>query len=491
MSRIILVVLACALTIPAHSSAQQGPLQAAAAFLGTSGLRSLQFTATGQSFVLGQPPTATEPWPVRPVKSYEVSLDYGTNAMRVEQVLTMPTPQPRGGGAPFNGEQRQVQFVRGAFAWNETPPPAGAQTPGVQPQPTAAAERLLWMWAASPQGPIKAAGSNARVRDAASGAEVTYTVGGRYPMLAVINKAGQIERVQATLPNDVLGDMLVVTTYSGYKDFGGVQFPSRIVQTQGGHPTLDLTITSVTANPLVDITVPDAVRNAAAPAPPTATSQKVADGLFWIAGGSHHSLAADMGDHIVVIEGPQNEARSEAVIAEVKKVIPSKPIRFVVNTHVHFDHSGGLRTFVDEGATVVTQQANVAFYEKAWAAPRTVMPDRLSKSGKKPVFQGVADRAELKGTNSRVIELHVLRGNPHNEQILVAWLPAEKVLFQADMMNPPAPNAQVPPPTPTITNFAENLRRLKIDPEQIVGGHGNRIATRADLNAVAGLKATN
>ena len=488
MYRIILAVLACALLTPAAVSTQSSPLDAAAKTMGTASLRSLQYTATGQSFVLGQPPTAAEPWPLRPIKSYQVYVDYGSNSMRLEQVITMPTPQPRGGGAPFAGEQRQVQFVRGAFAWNETPPAAGTQTPGVQPQPAAAAERLLWMWAASPQGPIKAAAGNARVRNVANGAELTFTVGGRYPVVALINKMNQIERVTALLPNDVLGDMQVVTTYSGYKDFGGVQFPSRIVQTQGGHPTLDLTITAVQPNVFVDITVPDQVRNPATPATVTATSQKVADGLFWITGGSHHSLAADMGDHIVLIEGPQNEARSEVVLAEVKKVIPNKPIRFVVNTHVHFDHSGGLRTYVDDGATVVTHQANVAYYEKAWAAPRNLIGDRLAKSGKKAAFQAVTDRAELKGTNNRVIELHLLRGNPHNEQILVAWLPTEKVLFQSDMINPPAPNAPVPPPTPTITNFAENLQRLKIDPEQIVGGHGGRIATRADLNAVAGRK---
>lgn len=491
MARIILVVLACVLITPANVITQSSPMDAAAKTLGTAGLRSLQFTATGQSFVLGQPPTATEPWPVRPVKSYQVFVDYGSNSMRVEQVLTMPTPQPRGGGAPFVGEQRQVQFVRGAFAWNEGPPAAGSQTPSIQPQPAAAAERLLWMWAATPQGPIKAAAGNAQVRNVANGAEVTFTVGGRYPIVALINKMNQIERVTALLPNDVLGDMPVVTTYSGYKNFGGIQFPARIVQTQGGHPTLDLTVSAVQMNAFVDITVPDQVRNPPNPVAVTATSQNVADGLFWITGGSHHSLAADMGDHIVVIEGPQNEARSEVVLAEVKKVIPNKPIRFVVNTHVHFDHSGGLRTFVDEGATVVTHQGNVPFYEKAWAASRNLIGDRLAKSGKKAAFQGVTDRSELKGTNKRVIELHVLRANPHNEQILVAWLPAERVLFQSDMMNPPAPNTQVPPPTPTITNFAENLQRLKIDPEQIVGGHGGRIATRADLSAVTGKTGTN
>jgi hypothetical protein len=255
------------------------------------------------------------------------------------------------------------------------------------------------------------------------------------------------QRLDAVLPLDAAAKTLGTASLRSLQytaTGGGIQFPSRI-----------------------DVTVPDQVRNAAIPAAVTATSQKVADGLFWITGGSHHSLAADMGDHVVVIEGPQNEARSEVVLAEVKKVIPNKPIRFVVNTHVHFDHSGGLRTFVDDGATVVTHQANVAFYEKAWPAPRNLIGDRLAKSGKKAAFQAVTDRSELKGTNNRVIELHVLRGNPHN---------------------PPAPNAPVPPPTPTITNFSENLQRLNIDPEHIVGGHGGRIATRADLNAVTGRK---
>ena len=195
-----------------------------------------------------------------------------------------------------------------------------------------------------------------------------------------------------------------------------------------------------------------------------------------------------MGDHVVVVEAPQNEARSELVIAETKKLIANKPIRMVVNTHLHFDHSGGLRRYVDEGATVVTHAANTGFYEKAWAGPRTLSPDRLATSDKKPAFQGVTDRTVLSGTNKRTIELHVLTGNPHNEQILVAWLPTERILFQSDMINPPAPNAQIPPPTPTITNFYDNLARLKIQPDRIVGGHGNRIATVADLNLLAGKK---
>ena len=487
---------ACVLTLAIVSiSAQQGrgnaaaqtpTLQSALAALNATGLRFLKVTATGRSFVLGQPPTATDAWPMRHVKSYTAEIDYNTHSMRIEQVLTMPTPAPRGGGGAITGEQRQVQFVRGAYAWGETVP-AGGGAATTQPQPNAAVERLLWMWALTPQGALKGAGTTA-ARPVADGAELSYTVGGRYPINVHINKMNQVDRVRAWMPNDVFGDMIVETTYSGYRTFNGIPFPSRITQTQGGHPTIDLTVTAVEANQFIDIAVPDAVRNAPAAAAPTAASEKLADGIYWITGGSHHSLAVDMGDHVVVIEAPQNEARSDVVIAETKKLIANKPIRFVVNTHVHFDHSGGLRRYVDEEATVVTHTANIAFYQKAWAAPRTLSPDRLAKSNKKPAFQGVEDRSVLQGSNKRTIELHVLRGNPHNEQTLVAWLPAERILFQSDMMNPPAPGAQIPPPTPTITNFYGHIMSLKIAPERIVGGHGNRVGTMVDLNTLAGQK---
>ncbi len=468
------------------AAVQTPTLQSAVAALSVTTVRTLKFTATGRSFVLGQPATAAEPWPARQIKSYVAEIEYGPGGIKIDQVLTMPPGVPRGGGGAINGEQRQVLFARGAYAWSENPPAGGgAATPAAQP--AAVAERVVWAWASTPQGALKAAGAT-QAKPVADGAQIELTVGGRYPFHVHINKQNQVDRVRAWVPNDVFGDMLIETTYSGYRNFGGIQFPARIQQTQGGHPTLDLTVTAVEINPFFSVTLPDSVRNAAAPAAPTATSEKVADGIFWITGGSHHSLAVDMGDHVVVIEGPQNEARAEVVIAEAKKVLANKPIRMVVNTHLHFDHSGGLRRFVDEGATVVTHAANTAFFEKAWAGPRVLLPDRMATSKKQATFQGVTDRAVLTGTNKRTIELHVLAGNPHNEQTLIAWLPAEKLLFQSDMMNPPAPGATVPPPSPTISNFYENLMRLKIQPDRIVGGHGNRIATVADLNLVAGKK---
>jgi glyoxylase-like metal-dependent hydrolase (beta-lactamase superfamily II) len=204
-----------------------------------------------------------------------------------------------------------------------------------------------------------------------------------------------------------------------------------------------------------------------------------------MAGFSHTSMAVDMGDYVAMVEAPLDETVSAAIIAETKRLMPGKPIRYVINTHMHFDHSGGLRTYVAEGATVVTHPANRTFYEKTWALPRTLVPDRLSKSGKRATFMDVADHASIKGAGARVIELYRMQGNPHNEQMLVAWLPGERILFQSDLITGLDLGRQGRP-NPSVSNFYDNLQRLKITPLKFVSGHGSNVQSVADLNAAAG-----
>src|SRR5204863_9137203 len=156
----------------------------------------------------------------------------------------------------------------------------------------------------------------------------------------------------------------------------------------GPYPILDLTVTDVKPNVAVSIEVPANIRNAPPAAPETLQAEKISDGV-WMVQGTVKSVAIEMKDHIVMIEAPETEARSIAVIDAVKRAIPNKPIRYLINTHHHFDHSGGLRTYVAEGATIVTHQGNIAFWQNTWRNPRTIVQARMAKSGKAPVFEGV------------------------------------------------------------------------------------------------------
>ena len=522
------VALVCLVLVTTRVPAQQrDPLQAAYTALGAGVMNTVHVEGFGATYSVGQAPAPREMWPRVTLKAYEADINFAQGAMRVSLVREMGPVPPRGGGLPFVGEQRVLQFVNGSMAWDQAvpnpppparggPPPAAGAAPAPPPppppppppgppqaQPQAAAERLQQVLAL-PQGFLKAARANkATTRPVPQGTEVTFTASGRR-FVGLINARNEVDRVRTWVDNPVLGDMLVETTFRDYEASpSGVLFPMHITQSQGGYPALDLWLSVVTVNTNIDIVVPDAVKTAK-PAVVRVDVEKIADGVHYLRGGSHHSVAIEMRDHVVLVEAPLDAARAAAVVAKVKELLPQKPIRFVINTHSHFDHSGGLRTLVSEGATVVTQDANKPFYETAWAAPRTINPDALSASRKPAVFQTFADKHVL-SDGVRTIEVHRIAGSPHNDAFAMVYLPAEKLLIEADAFTPgPAPPAPAagakpaapaaasapgsppPPPSPTTINLYDNVQRLKLDVARIAALHGPRLASIDDLARAAG-----
>jgi glyoxylase-like metal-dependent hydrolase (beta-lactamase superfamily II) len=199
------------------------------------------------------------------------------------------------------------------------------------------------------------------------------------------------------------------------------------------------------------------------------------------------ALAVEFRDHVVVIEGGQNEARGLAVLAEARRVIPNKPIRYVVNTHMHFDHGSGLAPFAAEGITIITHENNKDFLENALSAPRTLVGDALAKANRKPKVEGVGDKRVLRD-ETHTIELHHIKNLEHSDGMLVAYLPKERILLSADF-NVPGPGQPV---SPFIATLVQNVERLKLDFEGHVLVHApnpDRPMTRADLMSLA--KGTN
>jgi glyoxylase-like metal-dependent hydrolase (beta-lactamase superfamily II) len=478
----LVLVLAIAAAHGACAREEPGTLQAAITTLGANDIRSVEYSGTGRWFQFGQAPSPALPWPAFDVKSFTASINYETPAARVQMERIQVVEPNRARPAPVL--QRPVQLVSGTHAWNLAAPAGAAPdaAPAPQPQPAAVEERTAEIWT-TPQGFLKAAAANnATSQPSAGGSEVSFTVGGKYRYVGRINAQNQVERVQTWIDNTVLGDTPVDVTFADYRDFNGIMFPGRITRAQGGYPVLELNVTSVTANPPVDIQVPDQVRSFTPP-PVTVEVEKLAAGVYYIKGGSHHSIAVDQRDHIVVVEAPQDEARSLAVIAKVKETIPNKPIRYLVNSHVHFDHSGGLRTYVAEGATIVTHELNRPYYEKAWAAPRTLNPDTLAKASKPATFETYTDKHVL-SDGRRSIEVHHIAGNGHNDAFAMVYLPAERILIEVDAWAPLAPNAPPPKvPSPFAVNLYENVQRLKLNVRQVAALHGPRIATFAEFQS--------
>jgi glyoxylase-like metal-dependent hydrolase (beta-lactamase superfamily II) len=274
--------------------------------------------------------------------------------------------------------------------------------------------------------------------------------GKSYEINGYVNGDNLVERVETWVGENIMGDMHIVATYSNWRDFGGASVPTEIVQTRGGWPFFEVDVMAATANPanvaaLAPAPAPSGGPGGGPPGgqPPdlTVTAEKLGDGLYrYTAGqGSYDSLIVEFRDHIMMLEAGQNQARAAAYVAEVKRQFPGKPIRYVMNTHPHSDHTGGLPVLVAEGATLITHENNREFLERALNTPRTLLDDALAKNPKRVRIETVGDK-RVYSDGTRTVEFYHIFPAPHSNGLLVAYIPKEKVLFQGDFsVNPGQP----------------------------------------------------
>jgi glyoxylase-like metal-dependent hydrolase (beta-lactamase superfamily II) len=284
-------------------------------------------------------------------------------------------------------------------------------------------------------------------------------------------------RVVSMTDNPNLGDVAIETTFADYQEVNGLKVPMRFTTRTDRFQTATLTATRQTIDgDAPDLSVPPAAASAApikGPPPAVVTAEPVGKGVWWLAGQSHHSVLVEFADHLMLIEAPQNDVRTLALIARARELVPGKPLTQVVNTHHHFDHSGGIRAAIAEGLTVITHQANVAYLQDAARRSHTIAPDALARNPKPATIIGVDDRMELKDP-SMTVDLYHIAGNPHGDAMLMAYIPAGRMLIEVDAFSPGSAVQ------PYAANLLENItsRQLKVD--RIVPLHGT-LATYADL----------
>lgn len=305
--------------------------------------------------------------------------------------------------------------------------------------------------------------------------------------------SGLLSKTETLADNAAMGDTLTETLLSDYREVPvgarAVRLPARVVTRVAGAVTQDTKYATIEANAGLSDDLLAAPKDAinVPPAPPAAgvVATRLGDDSYFLGGGSHHSLAVGFEDHVVVVEAPLNEDRSLAVLAKVAELFPGKPVRYVVPTHFHFDHSGGLRTYVAKGITILTTPGNKALIERMSAAPHTIRPDSLSREPKKPVVETFTGKKVL-SDGKRTLELHDVGPNPHVTEAVVAYLPAAKALFVADLITIPLAGPW-PPASPALVDFADRIGKLGLAVETIAPGHG-RLGTMEDLKAALAAK---
>lgn len=466
MTKKILAAVAVLLLLPLAAFAQNAAtvISNASRAMGVDNLNSLTYYGSGANFNLGQNNNANGPWPRVNLNDYRRTIDFTQPAMRATAV-TWAVPVT-GGPAGRND-------------FNQVATPAN----------TAWAQHLeIWT---TPWGFLKGAAANDATSRARTVNGTRYNVvtwetpqkapsGIAYRVVGYINsQTNLVDKTETWVENPIFGDLMVETSFTNYRDNNGLKYPTTIVQSRADWPTFEAQILGADANPanltaLLTPPPPPAGAPAGGPppgGPPPISSERLGDGVYRITGG-YVALAVEFDDHIFIYEpAGQNETRSAAVMAEAKRVIPGKPIRYAVLSHHHFDHTSGLPAVVAEGATIVTHEVNEEFFANALAQPRTLAPDMMSRSGRRAVIETVGDMRVFTDGN-RTVEVHLIKGLPHADGMLVAYLPDLRILAYADMFNLPAADDPVPnPPVVGTMVFADNIARLGLAVDNLVTVH--------------------
>jgi glyoxylase-like metal-dependent hydrolase (beta-lactamase superfamily II) len=211
---------------------------------------------------------------------------------------------------------------------------------------------------------------------------------------------------------------------------------------------------------------------------------KLADGVHKIGGGSHATVLVEMRDHVIAIEGPLFEARTAPVIKSIKERFPAKPIRYLISTHFHLDHSGGIRAFMADGATVVTPFVARDFYLRVARAPHSRQPDSLERSRRAVVVEAFGGGPRVLSDGSRSVEVHPMPTS-HAEDNVVVYLPREKLLIEADHISPRSGQVRG---APLVKEFVAGLDKLNLDVATIVGIHGDSATMQAARAAAQSTK---
>jgi glyoxylase-like metal-dependent hydrolase (beta-lactamase superfamily II) len=533
MTRLSSASVALAVLAGAHTLAAQFPpgyvdpaplLAAAAREIGEPSLTCITFSGTGYGGAVGQTyeNAVNVDWPrIDALSNYTRTINWQAGTS-VETFDRKPGLNPAAwkyglgwqGGTPTQKAARQTHVVNGRFAWHidgDGPPVA------VRPELAELYQLDLWL---NPHGFLKAArmpganpvalwrweqlekGRDGNVVSPEKVHVVAITMFGKYRVDATINTANQITRIKTTVNEPALGDFNIEHESTEQSAFGTIKWPVawhshhgwddnwQFYRQSTGHNGYGGRFPAVQPNACGSpVPVPASVANASVEMP--VTVEKMAEGVYRLGGGPAASYMVEFASFVAVFEAPTDEARSLAVIDAIAKLAPAKPIRWLISSHPHFDHIGGLRTYLHIGSTIVTHMKNLAFLNRDVLSyePRTVAPDIVAKWPPTELSEGYNYEAVQENyvitDNSRILRVYYVQPLQHAEGMLMAYLPAERIAFQADLFDTHEPPraAQLP----AMRALANQVERMKLDVATLAPVHGQPVPWSAFRQALAAL----
>src|ERR1700674_533816 len=337
---------------------------------------------------------------------------------------------------------------------------------------------------------------------------VSFADGGTTFIILFDRKTHLPAAIRTRDDDNIHGDSNYDAVLTDWKAVNGAQIAQSLSMQIGGVEVARFNYRDVTANPAIaadTFAVPDSVRAAAKP---VATSNvpyqwvmrrlfltrfldsdniifpnggglklvELAPNVQHVEGGTANNLIVAMKDYLVIFDAPYGELQSRWTIDAAKAKYPGKPIKYLVLTHHHMDHTGGMRTYVAEGAKVIVPSGDKAYFEKDVKMPHSIVPDDLQKKPRAAEIMEVKDQMTLKDDTA---EIHLYRiANPHAQGFILGHIVGGNILYVTDLISPRGPIER----SEATVAVGASLRKYGITGTTIAGGHGTT-AKQSDIAA--------
>lgn len=293
--------------------------------------------------------------------------------------------------------------------------------------------------------------------------------------MVVSTETNLLQRIEMLSDHLVYGDINMKVCYEDYTEVEQFQFPERLTLKYGEKTFMDLRA-RFTLNTKPDPSLFNKLNDKAFSKTPTPfVPKKLADGAWVIAvfsglGSTYNVLLIEFDDHFAVFDAPLFDGYSRGVMQVASSMAQQKPIRYVIASHCHTDHIGGLGQYVASGATILCNKGNEAFIEELTKVKHTIFPNVLTFNPKEAKIE-VLSKTRMLADQSQEAILYEIKGSPHVDEMIVTYLPKAKLLFVADLLMV-SEDGQSIQRNESLDFLLKFIRKKDLDVDRLVPSHG-------------------